>query len=429
MSLIIDAIKRAQQLRLKDLKGTPFFSGPDPRREKRGMGQKPLWALICLLLFLSGTLFYTLWKFQRDQKVVPMVNASPQDPLKEDLHGLRRDEASAPRTEWPSLWEKYETEETVLNVPEKPKRKKKKTRKTTVSVEGENNKLVNPLPPEVEKPSASMEAERAVRIDKRQIPPPPPSVAPPLPEAPLLPAAPSPPADPPLPDHAVRKPAPALPKQEAMVKPKSEEVERGKNRGTSSEVLILFNSGVDLYDQGDYSKALQAYQKVIELDPEYAEAYNNLGIIYQEIGDFDRALSAYQNAIGINPKYEKALNNLGVLLYLEGRYEESIQAFQQALAINANNVESHINLGILFKKQGQVDKAMAAYDRALTLNPFYGEAHYNMGLLYEQLKKMEMAIGHYQKFIQMASKTHPDLVAQVKKHLNYLHMVRKNRQE
>ena len=428
MSLIIDAIKKAQQLRLKDLKGTPFFSGPDPRRQKRGMGQKPLWALFCLLLFLSGTLFYTLWKFQRDQKVVPMVNASPQDPLKENLQGLPKNEASAPRTEWPSLWEKYETNETVGNVPQKPKPKTKKRRKTTVSVESEKNRTPNPLSLEGEKPPASMEAERVARIDKKQIPPPPPSVARP-PATPPLPAAPSPPSTPPLPDQEVQKPAPALPKKESLVKPKGEEVERGKNRGTSSEVLILFNSGVGLYHQGDYLKAIQAYQKVIELDPGYAEAYNNLGIIYQEIGDFDRALSAYQKAIGINPKYEKALNNLGVLLYLKGHYEESIQAFQKALTINANNVESHINLGILFKKQGQVDKAMESYHRALTLNPFYGEAHYNMGLLYEQLEKMEMAIGHYQKFVQMASKTHPDLVAQVKKHLNYLSTIRKNKQE
>jgi hypothetical protein len=52
-----------------------------------------------------------------------------------------------------------------------------------------------------------------------------------------------------------------------------------------------------------------------------------------------------------------------------------------------------------------------------------------MGLLYEQLGKIETAIGHYQNFVQMASKTHPDLVAQVKRHLNYLATIEKDKRK
>ena len=385
MSLIIDAIKKAQQLRLKDLKGTPFFKGPDARRGKRPMERRRLWALsavgFCLLLILLGSLSYSRWKSQGSQSLIPVVNAPPQEAAKNNLQGLRKEEASASRTEWPSSWEKYETDETGGDALKKPKSKKKKKKKTTVSTESESDKTHNPLEPED--------------------------------ETPVKPTT-------PLPDQPVQKPAPALSKQEALVKPKDSELETGKHRMAASDALIHFNSGVDLYHQRDYAKAIQAYQKVIEIDPGYAEAYNNLGIIYQEAGDFDRALSAYQKAIEINPKYEKALNNLGILLYLKGRYEESIRAFQKALTLNANNIESHTNLGILFKKQGQVDQAIESYHRALAINPLHGEAHYNMGLLYEQLGNMEMAIGHYQKFIQMASKTHPELVVQVKRHLNYL---------
>jgi type IV pilus biogenesis/stability protein PilW len=424
MSLIIDAIKKAQQLRLKDLKGAPFFKGPDPRRDKRRMERRHLWALaavgFCLLLILLGGLSYSRWKSQASQPPVSVVNAPTQEVAKDYSQGLRKEEASASRTEWPSLWEKYETDETWGDVLKKPKAKKKKKTKTKVSIESENDKIQNPLTPEDETPVKPTGLEREARIDKRQTP------SAPLLAAPPLPAAPLPPVEPPLPDQGIQKPAPALPKQEALVKPKNSELETGKNQTAASDALIHFNSGVDLYHQRDYAKAIQAYQKVIELDPGYAEAHNNLGIIYQEAGDFERALSSYQKAIEINPKYEKALNNLGVLLYLKGRYEESIQAFQKALALNANNIESHINLGILFKKQGQVDQAIESYHRALAINPLHGEAHYNMGLLYEQLGKMEMAIDHYQKFIQMASKTHPDLVAQVKRHLNYLTMTKKD---
>ena len=91
-----------------------------------------------------------------------------------------------------------------------------------------------------------------------------------------------------------------------------------------------------------------------------------------------------------------------------------------ALAINANNIESLINLGTLFKKQGQVGKAIECYQKALTINPLHGEAHYNIGLLYEQLENVELATSHYQTFINLSSKTHPDLVSKVQRRLNYL---------
>ena len=400
MSLIIDAIKKAQQLRLKDVKGTPFFKGPDPGRDKRRMERKHLWVLVaagsCLLLILLGGLSYSRWKPHESQMIVSAMNAPVQETARKDFQGLRKEETSASQTEFPSLWEKYEKGKMGEDVLDKPKSKKKKKKKTNASIESENDKIQIPVALEDEIPVNPTPLEREAKIDRRQAPPTQ------------------------LSDQPVQKPLPALPKQEVRVNPGKSESESGKHQSAASDALIYFNSGVDLYRQRDYAKAIHAYQKVIEIDPGYAEAYNNLGIIYQEAGDIDRALSAYQKAIGVNPKYEKALNNLGILLYLKGRYEESIQAFQKALTLNADNIESHINLGILFKKQGQVDQAIESYHRALAINPLHGEAHYNMGLLYEQLGKNEVAIGHYQKFIQMASKTHPELVAQVKRHLNYL---------
>jgi tetratricopeptide (TPR) repeat protein len=209
-------------------------------------------------------------------------------------------------------------------------------------------------------------------------------------------------------------------KEGALPKSMRVEQEGGNDRTLASDILNYFNSGVTFYDQKEFSKAIQAYQKVIELDPTYVEAYNNLGIIYQEIGNFDKALEVYHKAIDINPRYEKTFNNLGILHFLNERYDESIEAFQKALAINPNNIESHINLGILFKKNGQVDQAIESYQKALSLNPLHGEAHYNMGLLYEQLEKWDLAIHHYQTFIELSRATHPDLVAKVWRHLTYL---------
>jgi type IV pilus biogenesis/stability protein PilW len=210
--------------------------------------------------------------------------------------------------------------------------------------------------------------------------------------------------------------------REAVPSPKSLEIVQlgGKEHSTAREILTHFNRGVHFSQQRDFARATQAYEKVIELEPNYVEAYNNLAILYQEMGDLEKARFAYQKSVELNPRYEKAHNNLGILLCLQERYEESIEAFQKALAINPHNMESYINLGILFKKTGQMDRAIECYQKALHINPLHPEAHYNIALLYEQLGNLVLAIGHYQEFVQLSAKNHSDLVSRVKRHLDDL---------
>ena len=235
-----------------------------------------------------------------------------------------------------------------------------------------------------------------------------------------------PPSVPP-PPQSISKASP-LPLKEAISSQSIEVKEEGsKALALTSEILTHFNLGVQYYNQRQFSKAIQAYQKVIELDPTYIEAYNNLGIICQEIGDVDRAFEAFQKSIEINPQYEKGHNNLGILLYLKGRNEEALEAFQKALAINPNNIESHINLGVLFKKQGQLDKAIESYQKALDINPLHKEIYYNIALLYEQSGNIDLAIGHYQQFIRLSSPSHSDLVLKVQSHVTDLMKARKEK--
>jgi tetratricopeptide (TPR) repeat protein len=52
---------------------------------------------------------------------------------------------------------------------------------------------------------------------------------------------------------------------------------------------------------------------------------------------------------------------------------------------------------------------------------------YNIALLYEQLENLELAISHYQQFIQLSSKSHPELVSKVQRHFNALVESRRNK--
>ena len=99
------------------------------------------------------------------------------------------------------------------------------------------------------------------------------------------------------------------------------------------------NRGVDLFQRGKYELALKAFDKGIELKPDYAAAWNNRGLALAKLGQYEEALKAYDKAIELKPDYatawynkacaysrkgdkENALKNLSKAMNLESKYKE-----------------------------------------------------------------------------------------------------------
>jgi Flp pilus assembly protein TadD len=455
MSLIIDALKKAQQLRLKELEGIPLSSPPLSANKKglSGLDQRVLIGIGLASLIVFALI---LWRFflpssntiliqtaaPKEIKAVPPIDKRIQAPSKgilspipskdipnpEFIEGSKdiprpevmegsKDILSSLKDAPSALKETASMSKDILrpksiggpkdvvslskDVPSPGFIEGPKHPRRPESIKGPKDILSLPKGAQIQKPSPktgpSMKEKRelppvkqvAAGQESKQTTTPPSALQASLNEK--------------ASDKSIE------------VKPEAE-----KDRPFSSEILTHFNLGVQLYNQKEFLKAIQAYQKVIELDSTYVEAYNNLGIAYQAIGDVDRAFGAYQKSIEINPQYEKGYNNLGILLYLKGRNEEAIEAFQKALAINSANIESHINLGVLFKKQEQWNKAVESYQKALHINPLHKEIHYNIALLYERLDNIDMAIAHYREFIRLSSRSYSDLVSKVQTHVKDL---------
>ena len=374
MSLIIDALKKAQELRLKEPKGAPILKYPHSNK-RGGRGSKKQWFLFSAGFITLGILLLILLKptsppltLQAQQTSFPLEMGRSTPVAEKILQETPKEVLSLSEESLPPFQGEKKSSETKPTLHEK--REEALIKKAFEEEKSDSRKKLAP-----------------------------------------------------------EKSFPPQASQKEEVPPKSIGVEQegGKDHTLSSEILNHFNSGVHFSNQREFAKAIQAYQRVIELDPSYVEAYNNLGIIYQMLGDVDRAFGLYQKSTEINPRYEKGYNNLGTLLLLRDRYEEAQEAFQKALMINANHIQSHIHLGILFKKKGQWEKAIESYQKALSIDSLHRETHYNIALLYEQLGRLELAISHYQQFIQLSSKTHPDLVSKVQRHLNDLTKKRKNK--
>ena len=158
-----------------------------------------------------------------------------------------------------------------------------------------------------------------------------------------------------------------------------------------------FNLGIGLKKQGNLQAAIDAYRQALVINPNYAEAYNNLGITLQGHGDLQAAIDAYRQALAINPNHPEAYLNLGVGLKEQGNLQAAIDAFRQALVIKTNYPDAYYNLGIALKEQGNLQAAIDAYRQALAINPSYAAVYNNLGIALHEESDLQVAIDTYRQ--------------------------------
>ncbi len=96
------------------------------------------------------------------------------------------------------------------------------------------------------------------------------------------------------------------------------------------------NQGLDYNNEGEYDKAIIAFTKAIELDPELAFAYNNRGWAYIELGQYEQAIADCTKAIELDPELALAYNNRGWAYIELGQYEQGIADCTKAIELNPN---------------------------------------------------------------------------------------------
>ena len=84
-----------------------------------------------------------------------------------------------------------------------------------------------------------------------------------------------------------------------------------KRLSESSEAELAYGEGIGLFDQGFYKNAIPALDKAIQLDPDYADAYNNRGWSYANLGEYQTAIADYTKAIQLDRDSALAYTNRG----------------------------------------------------------------------------------------------------------------------
>ena len=156
-----------------------------------------------------------------------------------------------------------------------------------------------------------------------------------------------------------------------------------------------------LKQNGRINESLVICQKSTQLNPQDAEAHNNLGVTLKELGRLDESEASFRQAITLKPDYVEAHSNLGVTLQELGRLKEAETSYRKAIALKPDLVEAHSNLGVTLKKLGKLNEAEVSYTQAIKLKPDYAEAHNNLGGTLQEFGRLDEAEASFRQAITL----------------------------
>jgi protein O-GlcNAc transferase len=152
---------------------------------------------------------------------------------------------------------------------------------------------------------------------------------------------------------------------------------------------------------GRFYEAAQCYRQAIQLDPSFAEAYSNLGLILAERGRLEGAALCFLAAIQHKPESADVYFNLGNLRLMQGRFDEAADLLQRALEIQPNDSGVKLNLANVFHRQGKFDEAIAICDALIEANPTLADAYATRGDCLKGMARVSEAIGAFRRVLEL----------------------------
>ncbi|MBB5034036.1 tetratricopeptide repeat protein [Prosthecobacter vanneervenii] len=166
---------------------------------------------------------------------------------------------------------------------------------------------------------------------------------------------------------------------------------------------VLGERAAAAFGKQDWPAARKAYLEMLDLDDGNALVWANLGAVEQQAGDESRAIDCFERSVQLNPQLAQTWTALGLLVQKKGDTYRAISCFSRAIHEEPEDARAHNYLAIAAKSLGWTDAAEAELQRAIDLKPDYGIAHFNMALMLLERRPpaIELARRHYEKALTL----------------------------
>ena len=168
-----------------------------------------------------------------------------------------------------------------------------------------------------------------------------------------------------------------------------------------TDLSAWMNYGNQLWRYERYSEAIDAFEQVITIDPEFDRAYYAMGLAHWYQKDYEQAVTSLQKATQINPNPYFYWRYLGYSYKLVGKYDEALAAYEEAISKSPDDFVLYVEYADVNSESSNYEEAINSYDKAVSLNPNHSWAYTNRGSLYAEQEKFDLALADYSKAIEL----------------------------
>ena len=165
--------------------------------------------------------------------------------------------------------------------------------------------------------------------------------------------------------------------------------------------VLYFYKGVVLESLDDYEAALVAFDRAIELDAEFAEAYLDRGMVRTSLGEMDAAIDDFTQAIALDPTIPEAFYNRGTAYGRLGRPEDAVNDLTEALRLRPDYMTALLNRGLAYVQMAEYEQGIADFDAAIALNPDDAGAYGRRGNAYFYLEDYAASEADFTRAIEL----------------------------
>jgi len=163
----------------------------------------------------------------------------------------------------------------------------------------------------------------------------------------------------------------------------------------------------------NYDKIANEYRQAIKLNPNYAESYNGLAIVYGQMNQFKKQFEAFDKAISLKPDYAEAYCHLGFAHLWENIAKSSaypdfeqelklaVKAFEQAIQKRPDYAEAYSGLGQAYHYLNLNERAVESFTKSMSLDPNSPSAHIGLCWAYIELGNKEAAMKEHDALVRL----------------------------
>jgi choline-sulfatase len=157
-----------------------------------------------------------------------------------------------------------------------------------------------------------------------------------------------------------------------------------------------------LHEKGDDAGARQWLGKALQRNSQNFRAWYELGWLQARTGNNQDAQAAYEKVLAIQPNFALAQRDLGLIYFDRKDYQHATPYLLQATQLGLKEARVFNFLGICYDRTGRLSQAVQSYRQALLLDATLAEVHLNLGYAYEQLNRKSLAAQEYGKTCRLS---------------------------